>query len=64
MLEAAILTDKCVIFQIAGPSLFGFLLTKYNPVACLKFVAGIMIFAFPILVSLYVMKFTILLSFH
>ncbi|XP_078443219.1 iron-regulated protein 3 [Wolffia australiana] len=48
----AMLNGVDLLCQIAGPSIFGFLLTKYNPVTCLKLAAGIMVFVFPILLCL------------
>lgn len=39
--------------QIAGASLFGILLSKYDPVTCLKLASGLMIFALPVLVHLF-----------
>ena len=40
-----------VYVQIAGASLFGILLTKYDPVTCLKLAAGFMIWGLPLSVS-------------
>lgn len=39
--------------QIAGASLFGILLSRYDPVTCLKLAAGLMICTLPIVVCLW-----------
>lgn len=39
--------------QIAGASLFGILLSKYEPVICLKLAAGLMISSLPVVVLVY-----------
>lgn len=36
--------------QIAGAALFGVLLSKYEPVTCLKLAAGLMISSLPVVV--------------
>lgn len=36
--------------QIAGVALFGVLLSKYEPVTCLKLAAGLMISSLPVVV--------------
>ncbi|XP_052206027.1 LOW QUALITY PROTEIN: solute carrier family 40 member 3, chloroplastic-like [Diospyros lotus] len=41
-----------LLCEIAGASLFGILLSKYNPVTCLKLVAGLMIWTLPVAVGL------------
>ncbi|CAO2829523.1 unnamed protein product [Amaranthus hypochondriacus] len=41
-----------LLCEIAGASLFGILLTKYDPVTCLKLAAGFMIWGLPLSVAL------------
>uniref|UniRef100_A0A7C9B3A5 Solute carrier family 40 member n=1 Tax=Opuntia streptacantha TaxID=393608 RepID=A0A7C9B3A5_OPUST len=41
-----------LLCEIAGASLFGILLSKYDPVTCLKLAAGLMVWALPVVVSL------------
>ncbi|XP_009609098.1 solute carrier family 40 member 3, chloroplastic isoform X1 [Nicotiana tabacum] len=48
----AILSRIDLLCEIAGAALFGILLSKYEPVVCLKIAAGLMIGALPVLVSL------------
>lgn len=36
--------------QIAGASIFGILLSWYDPVTCLKFAAGLMMWSLPVMV--------------
>ncbi|XP_010259256.1 PREDICTED: solute carrier family 40 member 3, chloroplastic-like isoform X2 [Nelumbo nucifera] len=48
----AILSRIDLLCEIAGASLFGFLLSKYDPVTCLKLAAGLMICALPIQILL------------
>lgn len=40
-------TDDSILLQIAGASLFGVLLSKYESVTCLKFAAGLMMWSLP-----------------
>ncbi|MQL78542.1 hypothetical protein Taro_010968 [Colocasia esculenta] len=46
----AMLSRVDLLCEIAGPSVFGFLLAKYEPVTCLKLASGLMICTFPFLV--------------
>ncbi|KAJ0014977.1 hypothetical protein Pint_19577 [Pistacia integerrima] len=46
----AILNRIDLLCEIAGASLFGILLSKYDPVTCLKFAAGSMVWSLPIMV--------------
>ena len=39
--------------QMAGASLFGILLSKYDIMTCLKFTAGLMTWAVPVVVIVY-----------
>uniref|UniRef100_A0A5B7ARP1 Solute carrier family 40 member n=1 Tax=Davidia involucrata TaxID=16924 RepID=A0A5B7ARP1_DAVIN len=48
----AILNRIDLLCEIAGASLFGILLSKYDPVTCLKLAAGLMIWALPVVVVL------------
>ncbi|KAJ8447084.1 hypothetical protein Cgig2_022813 [Carnegiea gigantea] len=41
-----------LLCEIAGASLFGILLSKYDPVTCLKLAAGLMVWALPVVVAL------------
>ena len=38
------------VLQIAGPFVFGLLLSKYDPKLCVKLAVGVMIITLPILV--------------
>lgn len=42
--------ETCLHMQIAGAALFGVLLSKYDPVTCLKLAAGLMISSLPVVV--------------
>ncbi|GMH07722.1 hypothetical protein Nepgr_009562 [Nepenthes gracilis] len=48
----AVLSRIDLLCEIIGASLFGLLLSKYDPVTCLKLAAGLMIWALPIVVIL------------
>ncbi|XP_044482809.1 solute carrier family 40 member 3, chloroplastic [Mangifera indica] len=48
----AILNRIDLLCEIAGASLFGILLSKYDPVTCLKFAAGSMVWSLPIMIIL------------
>ncbi|KAI3417318.1 Solute carrier family 40 protein [Psidium guajava] len=48
----AVLNRIDLLCEIAGASLFGILLAKYDPVTCLKSAAGLMIFLLPVTVLL------------
>uniref|UniRef100_A0A1D1YCP4 Solute carrier family 40 member n=1 Tax=Anthurium amnicola TaxID=1678845 RepID=A0A1D1YCP4_9ARAE len=48
----AMLSRVDLLCEIAGASLFGFLLSKYDPVTCLKLAAGLMICTLPVVVFL------------
>lgn len=48
----AIISRIDLLCEIAGASLFGILLSKYQPMACLKFAAGLMIATLPVSVFL------------
>ncbi|XP_057962642.1 solute carrier family 40 member 3, chloroplastic isoform X2 [Malania oleifera] len=48
----AVLSRIDLFCEIAGASLFGILLSKYDPVTCLKLAAGFMIWALPVVVCL------------
>ncbi|PSS03078.1 Solute carrier family 40 member 3 like [Actinidia chinensis var. chinensis] len=48
----AVLSRLDLLCEIAGASLFGILLSKYEPVTCLKLAAGLMIWAMPVVVVL------------
>ncbi|KAH7655115.1 Ferroportin-1 protein [Dioscorea alata] len=48
----AMLNRIDLLCEIAGASLFGILLSKYDPVSCLKLASGLMIFALPVLILL------------
>lgn len=48
----AIISRIDLLCEIAGASLFGILLSKYEPVTCLKLAAGSMICSVPVVVSL------------
>ncbi|KNA04077.1 hypothetical protein SOVF_203000 [Spinacia oleracea] len=47
-----ILCEAYAYLQIAGASLFGILLSKYDPVTCVKFAAGFMIWGLLLAVAL------------
>ncbi|KAL5565902.1 hypothetical protein UlMin_029066 [Ulmus minor] len=44
----AVLSRIDLLCEIAGASLFGILLSKYDPVTCLKFAAGLMVWSLPV----------------
>ncbi|KAL4636589.1 hypothetical protein ACB092_03G019900 [Castanea dentata] len=48
----AVLSRIDLLCEIAGASLFGVLLSKFDPVTCLKFAAGLMLCSLPIVVVL------------
>ncbi|KAL1826965.1 hypothetical protein ACET3Z_005377 [Daucus carota] len=48
----AILSRIDLLCEIAGAALFGVLLSKYDPVTCLKLAAGLMISSLPVVVCL------------
>ncbi|KAK6288520.1 hypothetical protein POUND7_000061 [Theobroma cacao] len=48
----AVLNRINLLCEIAGTLLFGILLSKYDPVTCLKFAAGLMIGSLPVMISL------------
>ncbi|KAK3022763.1 hypothetical protein RJ639_046726 [Escallonia herrerae] len=48
----AVLSRIDLLCEIAGASLFGVLLSKYETVTCLKIAAGLMIWALPVVVGL------------
>ncbi|GAV78747.1 FPN1 domain-containing protein [Cephalotus follicularis] len=48
----AVLNRIDLLCEIAGASLFGILLSKYDPVTCLKFAASLMIWLLPVMISL------------
>ncbi|KAK3014293.1 hypothetical protein RJ639_008016 [Escallonia herrerae] len=48
----AVLSRIDLLCEIAGASLFGILLSKYETVTCLKIAAGLMIWALPVVVGL------------
>ncbi|XP_022719540.1 solute carrier family 40 member 3, chloroplastic isoform X2 [Durio zibethinus] len=48
----AVLNRIDLLCEIAGTSLFGIILSKYDPVTCLKFAAGLMMWSLPIMISL------------
>ncbi|KAH9611593.1 hypothetical protein KSS87_006520 [Heliosperma pusillum] len=48
----AVINRIDLLCEIAGASLFGILLSKYDPVTCLKLAAGLMIWALPVVVAL------------
>lgn len=47
-LDTNTIHDHCL--KVAGAALFGFLLSKYEPVKCLRLTASLMIGALPIVV--------------
>ncbi|GAB4855655.1 Solute carrier 40 member 3, chloroplastic [Ancistrocladus abbreviatus] len=48
----AVLSRIDLLCEIVGASLFGVLLSKYDPVTCLKLAAGLMIWALPVVIAL------------
>ncbi|EOY11670.1 hypothetical protein QUC31_009353 [Theobroma cacao] len=48
----AVLNRINLLCEIAGTLLFGILLSKYDPVTCLKFAAGLMMGSLPVMISL------------
>ncbi|XP_074321086.1 solute carrier family 40 member 3, chloroplastic [Silene latifolia] len=48
----AVINRIDLLCEIAGASLFGILLSRYDPVTCLKLAAGLMIWALPVVVAL------------
>ncbi|KAK8545949.1 hypothetical protein V6N12_026757 [Hibiscus sabdariffa] len=48
----AVLSRIDLLCEIAGASLFGILLSKYDPVTCLKFAAGLMMWSLPAMIAL------------
>ncbi|XWS64441.1 hypothetical protein CRYUN_Cryun05aG0004100 [Craigia yunnanensis] len=48
----AVLNRIDLLCEIAGTSLFGILLSRYDPVTCLKFAAGLMMWLLPVMISL------------
>ncbi|KAG4135549.1 hypothetical protein ERO13_D08G222400v2 [Gossypium hirsutum] len=48
----AVLNRIDLLCEIAGTSLFGILLSRYDPVACLKLAASLMVWSLPIMISL------------
>lgn len=46
-----------IYLQIAGASLFGILISKYDPVTCLKFATGLMAWSLPFAVMLFSLLF-------
>ncbi|XP_050381132.1 solute carrier family 40 member 3, chloroplastic [Argentina anserina] len=48
----AILSRIDLLCEIAGASLFGILISKYDPVTCLKFATGLMVWSLPFAVVL------------
>ncbi|KAK3136769.1 hypothetical protein QOZ80_5BG0442220 [Eleusine coracana subsp. coracana] len=48
----AVLNRLDLLCETLGASVFGFLLSKYHPVTCLKIASGLMICSFPILIIL------------
>ncbi|KAI4369354.1 hypothetical protein MLD38_017801 [Melastoma candidum] len=48
----AVLNRIDLLCEIFGASLFGILLSKYDPVTCLKYAAGMMVFSLPVTVLL------------
>ncbi|XVF31472.1 hypothetical protein REPUB_Repub16aG0148900 [Reevesia pubescens] len=48
----AVLNRVDLLCEIAGASLFGILLSKYDPVTCLKFAAGLMMWSLPVMIAL------------
>ncbi|KAH9689691.1 Solute carrier family 40 member 3 [Citrus sinensis] len=48
----AVLNRIDLLCEIAGASLFGILLSKYEPVTCLKFAAGLIMWSLPVMIIL------------
>ncbi|TXG65446.1 hypothetical protein EZV62_006721 [Acer yangbiense] len=48
----AVLNRIDLLCEIAGTSLFGILLSKYEPVTCLKFAAGSIVWSLPVMIIL------------
>ncbi|KAB5556006.1 hypothetical protein DKX38_006915 [Salix brachista] len=48
----AVLNRIDLLCEIAGASVFGFLLSKYKPVTCLKYAAASMIWSLPVMIGL------------
>ncbi|KAJ6354243.1 hypothetical protein OIU76_003146 [Salix suchowensis] len=48
----AVLNRIDLLCEIAGASVFGFLLSKYEPVTCLKYAAASMIWSLPVMIGL------------
>ncbi|GMJ11747.1 FERROPORTIN 3, MULTIPLE ANTIBIOTIC RESISTANCE 1, iron-regulated protein 3, IRON REGULATED 3 [Hibiscus trionum] len=48
----AVLNRIDLLCEIAGTSLFGILLSRYDPVTCLKFAAGLMMWSLPVMIAL------------
>ncbi|KAA3487162.1 solute carrier family 40 member 3, chloroplastic-like [Gossypium australe] len=48
----AVLNRIDLLCEVAGTSLFGILLSRYDPVTCLKFAAGLMISSLPVMIAL------------
>ncbi|KAB2048682.1 hypothetical protein ES319_A13G127800v1 [Gossypium barbadense] len=48
----AVLNRIDLLCEIAGTSLFGTLLSRYDPVTCLKFAAGLMMSSLPVMIAL------------
>ncbi|KAL5783720.1 hypothetical protein ACOSP7_008749 [Xanthoceras sorbifolium] len=48
----AVLNRIDLLCEIAGTSLFGILLSKYDPVTCLKFAAGSIVWSLPVMIIL------------
>ncbi|XP_038890200.1 solute carrier family 40 member 3, chloroplastic [Benincasa hispida] len=48
----AVLSRIDLLCEIVGASLFGIILSKYDPVTCLKFAAGLMLWSLPVVVLL------------
>ncbi|XP_065852930.1 solute carrier family 40 member 3, chloroplastic [Euphorbia lathyris] len=48
----AVLNRIDLLCEIAGASLFGILLSNYDPVTCLKFAVGLMIWSLPVMIGL------------
>lgn len=53
---------RLFIMQIAGASLFGILLSKYDPVTCLKFAAGLIMWSLPVMVISILLYFVFLVQ--
>ncbi|KHG30603.1 Solute carrier family 40 member 3, chloroplastic [Gossypium arboreum] len=55
----AVLNRIDLLCEIAGTSLFGTLLSRYDPVTCLKFAAGLMMSSLPVMVIAYMLVLVI-----